>query len=76
MEGKNSVFWEGKHKSGSRITFNAGNSTAMSQGSNRKEHHCILYPDIPLCNNKSQRKIFSNIEEIKKYCFHKDSYKN
>lgn len=42
----------------------------------KKHHHHILCPAIPLCYNKNQGKIFSNIQEIKKYCFHKHSYKN
>lgn len=46
------------------------------QSFDEKEHHHIFYPAIPLCNNKNQGKVFSNIQEIKKYCFHKHSCKN
>lgn len=46
------------------------------QSFNGKEHHCILCPDIPLCNNKNQGRIFSNIQEIKIYCFNKHSCEN
>lgn len=47
------------------------------QSFNGKEHHHILCPALPLCNNKDQGKIFPNIQKkIKKYCFHKHSCKN
>lgn len=46
------------------------------QSFNRKEHHHILCAAVPLCGNKKQGKIFSNIQEIKKYRFHKHSCKN
>lgn len=46
------------------------------QSFNGKKHHHILCPAILLCNNKNQGKIFPNIQEIKKYCFHKHSCKN